>query len=217
MRWLRTHARHSTVRGHQIVYTLRPWDEHRCIFVHIPKTGGVSIAAALFGRGGNTHAPLSTVEEGLAPGEFRSYFKFCFVRNPWDRLVSAYEFLRVGVADDEYDKAMSDKIAAMGDFETFVEWLRDTEAREHLLFLPQHHYVCSKEKEMGMDFVGRFENLESDVAEVAARLGIEATLPHLNAAPARRPYREYYTPETAEIVGAVYARDVQLFGYRFGG
>src|SRR5258707_7699115 len=69
-------------------------DEFRCIFIHIPKTAGTSLSQALFGRH-SRHIPYIEYEKGN-PRKFRQYFKFTFVRNPWDRLVSTYFFLKQG-------------------------------------------------------------------------------------------------------------------------
>ena len=216
MNWLRTHVRRVLVRGREETYTLRHWDRYRCVFIHIPKTAGVSVSHALFGNGGNTHAPLAAVQRVVQEDEFDTYFKFTFVRNPWDRLVSAYEYLRVGVSPDEYDWAMSQKVNGFGSFHAFVRWLGHTGASEGMHFLPQHAHVRTKDSENGMDFVGRYETLEPDLAYVAERLGVQARLPHLNRSPGRRPYEEYYDAGTREIVGQVYRRDVELFGYVFG-
>jgi len=215
MNWLRRHERRVLVRGREETYTLRHWDWYRCIFIHIPKTAGVSVSHALFGGGGNTHAPLAAVQEVFRDGEFDTYFKFTFVRNPWDRLVSAYEYLRVGVSPEEYDWAMSQKVSGFASFRTFVRWLGDTRASEGMHFLPQHQHVRTANSENGMDFVGRYETLERDVAHVARRLGVKARLPHLNRSPGRRPYQEYFDAETRDIVGEVYRPDVELFGYDF--
>ena len=176
----------------------------------------MSVAKALFGEGGNTHAPLSAVEMAFSEREFAAYFKFTFVRNPWDRLVSAYEFLRVGVGKDEYDKPLSDKVQSLGDFRSFVDWISNTNASEGMHFWPQSNYVRTDKSEMGMDFVGHFETIDQDVAHVAGRLGVTAALPHLNSSPSRRPYEEYFDAKTAELIGTVYQRDVDLFGYDFG-
>jgi len=177
----------------------------------------MSVSKGLFRKGGNTHAPLSAIQRVLPEAEFETYFKFTFIRNPWDRLVSAYEFLRIGVSPDEYDWAMSEKLQSLGDFRSFVYWVRDTNAGEGMHLLPQHHYVRTRDGEMGMDFIGHFETLDRDFTEVADRLGIAAALPHLNAAPSRRSYRQYFDSETADIVGEVYRRDIELFGYDFDG
>ena len=69
---------------------------HRCIFVHIPKTAGTSVEAALgwfteYTRGAQDHRSIRKLREAITPDEFCTYFKFTFVRNPWDRVVSWYK------------------------------------------------------------------------------------------------------------------------------
>ena len=81
--------------------------------------------------------------------------------------------------------------------------------------LPQHNHVSTDESEMGMDFIGHFETLAEDVSHVATRLGLRVSVPHLNPSPSRRPYPEYYDSVTAEMVGEVYRKDVEMFGYDF--
>jgi len=68
-------------------------------------------------------------------------------------------------------------------------------------FLPQHNYVNTVDGTMGMDFIGRFETLDKDVSDIAAKLGIPAKPPHLDAAPSRSHYQKYFDSETADIIG----------------
>ena len=84
-------------------YTYKPYDDYRCIFVHIPKAAGMSICRSLFGNLAGGHATLSDYQIIFPRLEFESYFKFTFVRNPWDRVFSAYNFLKKGGAT-EFDR-----------------------------------------------------------------------------------------------------------------
>ena len=104
----------------------------------------MSVASALFGEGGATHAPLSSIQKLLTEAEFHTYFKFTFVRNPWDRLVSAYEYLRVGVGAAEYDKTLSNTVTSLGSFARFLDWIEETEGGAGLHFYPQHKYSSPK-------------------------------------------------------------------------
>ena len=65
-----------------------------------------------------------------------------------------------------------------------------------------------------MDFVGRFENLEADFKTICDKVGITASLPHINKSD-RRGYRDYYDPETRDITARLYAEDIERFGYTF--
>jgi len=224
---------------------------HRCacIFVHVPKTAGQSIERfflRLHGLSWADRAPLLLrrnddpargpqrlahlfAAEYVACGhigeaEFERYFKFAFVRNPWDRLVSEYRF-RGG--------------RRIGSFRQFVQDAAlpldpHLDAFRHLA--PQVRYLYDRTGRLCVDFVGRFERLQDDFARVCERLGIpDPSLPHANAArperargrvmlrlrarsAARRDsYLRYYDPRLRDVVGERYAEDIEAFGYAFGG
>ena len=72
-----------------------PFDQFGRIFVHVPKCGGVSVSRAVFGSVVQ-HGTIRTYQSVFSQAEFQSYFKFTFVRNPWDRLFSAWNFIKKG-------------------------------------------------------------------------------------------------------------------------
>lgn len=187
----------------------------RCIFVHVPKTAGSSVARTLFGVD-SRHVPYFEFERAN-PAKFRAYFKFAFVRNPWDRLVSSYFFLQRG-GMNEVDRAWAaENLAAHPTFDNFVhEWLTDENAMRFPHFRPQAFYLAGPDGKVMMDFVGRFEAIGDDFAEVVRRLGRETVLPVSNKSE-HAHYSTYYDDETRRIVGRVYARDAEIFGYRFDG
>lgn len=201
-------------------YSLKPFDSLKCIFIHVPKAAGVSVCRALFGglAGGHTH--IGMYQMVFSKTEFADYFKFTFVRNPWDRLLSAYAFLQSGGLD-ESDRQWSR--ANLHQFETFEDfvlgWVTEANIISHIHFIPQYRFVCLPfSKRIGVDFVGRYEHLERDFAHVRDRLGLESTvkLPHHNRGPgAARPgdFRRHYTAAMREVVERVYAQDIELFGY----
>ena len=76
--------------------SLQGFDKHRCIFVHIPKCGGISVGRALFGTYYGNHMNALTYQLIFDKSTYDAYFKFTFVRNPWSRLFSAFHFLRNG-------------------------------------------------------------------------------------------------------------------------
>jgi hypothetical protein len=68
---------------------------------------------------------------------------------------------------------------------------------------------------LGVDFVGRFERLEADMATICARVGLPyQPLPRENVSQ-REPYQSYYTPELVELVRRTWAREIETFGYTF--
>jgi hypothetical protein len=196
-------------------YSMKPFDERRCIFVHIPKTAGVSVAKSLFGNLAGGHTRIATYKKVFSPEEFHSYFKFTFVRNPWDRVVSAFTFLK-GEAISEWQWQWAhEHLAEFDSFEDFVlRWLTDENIPKGTHFDLQSGYVCDSGDEPEVDYIGHFETLANDFSWIAEKLGVQAQLAQLNASK-HRDYRGYYSDRTAAIVEKVYERDIEMFGYDF--
>lgn len=215
LRMLRTSGRQAIVHGQPQTMTLRPYDEHRCIFVHVPRTGGLSVAKSLFGNLGGSHIPAPTYRAVFGEATFDSHFKFTFVRNPWDRLVSAYSYLLAGGGGTPHDLDMQRSVAPFDGFQDFVKsWLVETACREGVHLLTQTEFICLEDGTLGVDFVGRFETLAQDFEHVRDTLGIDADLAHLNASE-RSDYAAYYDAETRDIVADLYRKDIELLGYSF--
>jgi Sulfotransferase family len=198
-------------------YTFRPFDEHRCIFVHIPKCAGVSVCTSLFGNLAGGHTTLRMYQIVFSPREYTEYFKFSIVRNPWDRLVSAYQFLKNDGMNDDDRTWAEQHLSGYPDFDTFVQgWLNETNVRKGIHFLPQSEFITNCRNQADLDFIGYFENLDSDFAHICARLGVTASLPRLNNTRSRgKDFRTYYTDKTRRIVAEVYAEDISMLGYSF--
>lgn len=196
-------------------YTLQSFDRYRCIFVHIPKCAGVSVSRSLFGNLGAGHYPAATLQQVFGAACFESYFRFAFVRNPWDRLLSAYEFLQRGGFHAGDARWAQRHLARYGDFDAFVRgWVSERHVAEWIHFRPQADFLFLPDGDRGVDFIGRYEQLEQDFARVCRRLGIEAGLQQLNRGRAR-DYRLAYDSETRAIVERVYRRDIDALGYDF--
>ena len=192
------------------------FDRHQCIFIHIPKCAGNSISKSLFATS-TTHRTALDYQLIYSPKEYKVRFKFTFVRNPWDRLVSAYYFLKGGGLNQQ-DMAWSNQhLSKFNTFDSFVcQWVNKNNVRTGWVhFRPQYLFICNAlTKSSQIDFIGRYESLNRDFQYVARRLSIPAELVHLNAARAIRPaYHTFYTPKTWQIVAKAYSEDIQLFGY----
>jgi hypothetical protein len=200
-------------------YTLASFDQYRCIFVHIPKCAGVSICRSLFGNNGAGHHSIATFQQVFDAPSFEHYFKFTFVRNPWDRLLSAWRFLRAGGFNDTDRRWARRHLSEFPDFGTFVRhWLTPENARSWVHFRPQTDFLRLDNGRPGVDFVGRYELIDTDFRQVCDQLGINAPLSTLNVAPApRRDYRTAYGSESRAIVANVYAQDIGELGYDFDG
>lgn len=170
----------------------------------------------------NAHANLRQIKLAVPGAAWRSFFKFTFVRNPWDLVVSRYHWERKGM-----DCSISD----------FRSWLRAYVSREHgepvrnarsnivqpvwetgggYLNDLQSPYVLD-EGQIGVDFIGRYETLSADFASVCERLGVPTPpLPHLKAGFRKvRSYRDAYDDASKELVAEAFAEDIERFDFAF--
>lgn len=167
--------------------------QYKCIFVHVPKTGGQSIeqfflnlldlswerrAPLLLRHNDNPQlgpprlAHLTALEylryKYISDEIFNTYFKFAFVRNPWSRLVSHYKY---------------NKFYSLYSFNHFVKkkFLKNFYGKDHWFLKPQYDFVYSSDGKLLVDYIGKFEALQKDFSRVATELGLhEAILPHVN-------------------------------------
>ena len=187
---------------------------HRCVFIHIPKAAGTSLTKTLFAAP-SRHLHYTEYQRSN-PRKFRQYFKFAFVRNPYDRLHSAYTFLKKGGLND-LDRAWAlQNLALFPNFESFVHgWVTPDNIGSWVHFKPQHFWICDASLNLKVDFVGRFEQMGADVAIVQSRLGLPvAPLPKINVTDRPRLIEDPYTPKMRAIVEEVYKTDLDLFGYK---
>ncbi len=193
------------------------FDQHHCIFVHVPKCAGISLVKSLFGDFDCGHTNLRRYQIMFAPAEFIRYFKFTIVRNPYDRLVSAFHFLKKGGVNDK-DKQWAEKnLSAYDTFDAFArQGLSKRNIRRALHFRPQSEFICVRKNRPGLDFIGYYENLPADFAFIGRKLGINATLAEANRNVSRaKDYRQYYTEASRKIVAEFYADDLRILGYDF--
>jgi hypothetical protein len=211
---------------------------YRFLFVHIAKTGGTSVRAALaplrwrdpyywlafpcsrlshatghrLGVKLPRHAKAIAAHEVLPREVFAGLFKFAFVRNPWDLQVSSFHHIR---------RERPHLLGAHRGFDSFLRHKLDPD-RPYQFHIDtsielQTDYLVDLHGRVIVDFIGHYERIEEDYAEVCRRIGIAPRpLPHRRRAVDReRDYRSYYNDETRELVARHFARDVEMLGYRF--
>lgn len=201
-----------------------PWlpaeREMGVIFTHVPKSAGTSIVDTLFHQK-SRHVPIRRYAAYDEAG-FASAFKFTFVRNPWSRIYSAYHYLHrvVGKGNKFVDWVWATQyLSDTPTFEDFVLHLRDRRylrcVKRYIHFRDQLDWISIPGRTEVMDFVGRFESLESDFAHVCHVLGISAPALCRLRAGTESDYHDAFTGEMVSIVGDMYGRDAKTFGYDF--
>ena len=189
----------------------------RSIFIHIQKTAGDAIETAVRKDdpalevdrfGGRRHLFARDLAAVVAPEIWTAYFRFAFVRNPWDRLVSWY-CMCLQTANNPFSKYVRDNAPTFADFIT-----RTTTGMGERTTYNQLDFLVGSNGDSLVDFVGRYENLADGYAVVKKRLGLSHDLPHTNAS-SHTGYRDYYTTATRAIVADRFARDIAHFKYAF--
>ena len=207
----------------------------RYLFIHIPKTGGTSLALALEGRAmkddimlGDTpkarnrrgrvkgvetrgrlwkHSTLADLDGLVRPEELDGLMIFALVRNPWARAVSYYHWLR----KQEFDHPAV-RIAKASEFSPF---LNHPLVGESFRASPARHYVTDAEGRERKALFLRLERFEADAAPLFDHLGFRFALPQENATGTGADYRRYYSEFDSNLLGSLCSEDVSRFGYGF--
>lgn len=191
-------------------------DAKQAIFIHVPKVAGTSISLAIFGQ--ETGHFSARMYKYTDPTRFQSYFKFGFVRDPADRFSSAYSYLKGGGSnptDNYFAKTYIDKHKDMASFlELLLKEKRQFGFSKVLNwghFLPQFEFLCDH-NEIQVDYVGKFETLQSDFETISQRVsGEQKSLPHLNASQTHR--HDQIGDDERQLIWQIYQEDYELFGY----
>ncbi|SDF61727.1 sulfotransferase family 2 domain-containing protein [Sulfitobacter delicatus] len=202
----------------------------RYVFVHIPKTGGTSLALALEGRAmkddlmlGDTpkalkrrrrlqgaqaagrlwkHSTLADVDGLVSAEELDGLFCFTLVRNPWDRVASYYRWLRA--------QGFDHPAVHLAKAESFAGFLRHPQTQASLRAWPARRYMEDAAGRECCDLYIRLEHFAADAQPLFDHLGFALELPTVNASEGAGAV---YTPELRDIVADVCAEDIARFGY----
>lgn len=206
----------------------------RYIFVHIPKTGGTSMALALEARAMKDDILIGDTPKAVrrrrrakalnAPGRIwkhsrladidgaewapKDAFVFTLIRNPWDRMASLWHWARAQGFDHPMVRAAKGL--------SFEEFLAAPKLETAFRNDAAAHYVTDRAGRLWADAIVRLEYLDTDLAPVEAHLGFRLDLPRANATP-RPATAELYTEKSRARVADLFADDIDRFGYTFPG
>jgi len=187
----------------------------KIIFVHIPKTAGISVAKAIFGDVSLEGHRSIMFYKNLLNEDFSEYFTFSVVRNPWDRLYSAFKFLEKGGINIHDRNAYEQYLEEYKDFEDFViNGLNKKMIYEIMHFIPQSEFICSKDGKIDVNYIARFENLKDDISKLSEKINNPIELDHHNSNK-KVSYKEIYTSDMIKKVEEIYKMDVINFNYKF--
>ena len=189
----------------------------KAIFIHVGKCAGMSIEY-LCKRNNILIDPSNRSDAWIR--ENKGYekienvvadFSFAFVRNPFSRMVSAWKCQWVSCNEYKTFKDFVLYFLPESNSITFFRW-------SHVMpFTDTRMKLFNSNGNQLIDFIGKVENLQEDFNIICDKIGIpQQQVPHNNATKHKR-YTEYYDDETREIVAEKYAKDIEYFGYKFGG
>lgn len=189
-------------------------DKKRFIFIHNPKTAGESVELALRPYASlvvsapedlhnrlNKHSSPAAIRKYVGKKRWNTYFKFVFVRNPWDRLVSLYMYAR-GRKEGKLAKRLS--------FDKFLAHY----SKRHKRFIMQKNYFIDARRKRVVDFIGKFEDIENSFLVICKKINVTCKLPYKNKS-VHDNYKEYYTRKTIKLVAALSRDEIKLFNYVF--
>lgn len=208
----------------------------RYVFVHIPKTGGTALSLALEARAmkddiliGDTpkararrgrvkalkaagrlwkHSTLADIDGVLPEAELQAMLLVTLIRNPWDRVVSYYHWLR--------GQAFAHPAVGLAKAHDFSRFLTHPQTQTAFRLWPYGAYLRdARGEERGAQFL-RLEHLAEDIAPFEAHLGFRLTpLARANESDRQRDWRPYYSDADAALLADLCAEDIARFGYRF--
>ena len=208
----------------------------RFIFVHIPKTGGTALALALEARAakddlliGDTpkararaarvkglatrgrvwkHSTLCDVEGLVSAGEIADFFTFTLVRNPWDRAVSTYHWLRA--------QSFAHPAVGLAKVTDFTGFLNHPQTRTGLALWPYAAWMRGPDGKDACRLYARLEHLETDLAPFEAHAGFRlGPVPRANASDRQPDWRPFFSAADAGLIADLCAADIARFGYGF--
>lgn len=183
------------------------------LFIHIPKCGGTTVENQMRVFHGHRSAVYFRALDG---GFFQGAFKFSLVRNPYDRLVSGFHYLKHHTRSELNHEWVAQNIGRFATFGDFAEALEDPRFSSRITawkhFVPQWYFLCDRRRRLLVDHVGRIEAFDAFITDLARRTPIRLRN-EVHRPSERKPWQDYYSDRSRRAVAAIYREDFRLFGY----
>ncbi len=194
-------------------------NKNKLIFVHIPKNAGTSITES-DNIGFELHGHhTSKFYKDNYPKQWEEYNKFAIIRDPWDRVVSNYEYSKMSESY-WHSKNVNRKYGVHPDYETLkdvtfkdmlLNFKEDSNFLKHQGWGSQYKYICDLNDSIMVDNVFNIDELGSEL--------FKTLIPNLKTInksnKIHNNYKEYYDDETKEIVNKIYEKDIEIFKFQY--
>ena len=181
---------------------------NKFIFIHITKTGGTSIIKMLDKYWDDLYEQHETAlecQKRIGNNLFNQCFKFAFVRNPWDKMVSTYHWRKqhkYGIHDSTLHGL------------SFNDWVLNTAILDETKqgTTSQLFWIQDKNATILVDFIGKFENYDRDWNNIKSILQVLCQYVHLNNS-RHMHYKNYYNKKTKKVIEQRFQEDIEFFKY----
>ena len=161
------------------------------------------------------HIKAKQLKTKMSFKTFEEYYKFAFVRNPWEREVSWYKW----ILKTKVTPKLTERVSKLKDFNDFVLWFADNLPELDPVYANQKDFIYDEDGSQLVNFIGRYENLEEDFQKILKEVGLPpVALPVKNATKEKNTenaYRKLYNERSIELVAQLRSADIQNFGYEF--
>lgn len=196
------------------------------IYIHIPKTGGMSIGADLKNHKTiklipkeniNGHLSFNDINKRLG-GKIWDYNMFTTIRNPWSWYVSWYFWVKNHPnLKSNTDFTQCRDIILNNDINHFIKWVRDNREVE---FFVNNGMNTKKFQEFvswigDLDFVKIIKLEEIDDIDFTEKVGIPLKVTSKNNVSNNLHYSELYNDDSINIIGELHKNDIEIFGYEY--
>ncbi len=185
--------------------------ETKTVFIHIPKTAGISLINAIYGNvNGGGHRTFNFYKY-IYGEDIANFFTFSFVRHPYSRLYSAFNYLKQGGINSHDKKAFETHLIHFKNFKDFVlNGLNEKLINEIIHFTPQSNFICDARNSILIDFVGKYENIANDISYIENKINFSLSLPHLNKSNLNNVKMD---DKVKSRIFDIYKRDFKIFNY----
>lgn len=211
-------------------------EKHKCLFIHIPKTGGSSVENMFLNNGESKseidcnlkHLTFYECKKKFGRGVLNDYFKFSVVRNPWDRFYSYWfnsNYIQTFLSIPKkamYDKDCVSQVMSelnqnhdfvKGQFAKHIAKMQTYDFSQEIQ--SQYSFLYDNDK-IAVDYVGRFEEIDVFFDFIINKFKFEnKTIPNSKKIEGKPDYRSFYDRRTIPIVGDMFKKDVRIFNYEF--
>lgn len=186
--------------------------EKGLLLIRVPKTGSQAVSFPIFGDTLIGHKKAVDYKVLLSPDEFNQLHKCAVVRNPFDRLESAYFYLKSGGGNKADQNFNQNVLRNYDSYEDFVlQGLQTKEVQSYIHFIPQHRFINDYLGRRMIDHLIKYESLDQGFGLMVKKLGLNVELKKRNVTSSRDTVR--YSHEMIGKVKSAYLKDFQLGDY----